>query len=213
MRRHFVLVAEGSSDLALIPHLEQLCIDAGADEVTGAAPDFQRLPQRVGRTVQARIRVARILEPAANLLLVHRDADAANASPRMAEVSEAVRVCAVAGAWVAVGPVQETEAWLLLDEAAIRRVAGRPNGCAPLLLPSPNTVESIARPKERLQHVLRDASGLSGRRREQFVREFPRHRNLLLRQLLPGGQLEPVPSWVRVRDDIRQAIRALSDVE
>lgn len=58
-------------------------------------------------------------------------------------------------------PIRMTEAWLLLDEAEIRRVAGAPNGKIPLNLPNPAKVESVSDPKALLKETLARASGLS----------------------------------------------------
>jgi len=52
-------------------------------------------------------------------------------------------------------PVRMTEAWLLFDEAAIRRAAGCPNGSMPLELPSLKTSEDIPDPKTILHEALR----------------------------------------------------------
>ena len=56
------------------------------------------------------------------------------------------------------------EAWLLFDAAAIRRAAGNPNGDTPLDLPELSRVEGLPNPKDILHTLLREASGLRGRR-------------------------------------------------
>lgn len=211
MRLHFVLIAEGSSDEALLTHLENLCIDQGATEVTGVAPDFARLADRVGHTVEARLAAAIELEPAANLVFIHRDADARNPEPRYDEIAAAVDTSGLDRAYVAVVPVQETEAWLLVDERAIRTAAGRPQGTQPIPIPSPQDVERRARPKEVLRTALATASELSGRRLDRFKREFPHQRRVLLFQLSIGGPLESVTSWRRLRSDLGRAIAGLLD--
>ena len=72
------------------------------------------------------------------MLFVHRDADSSQESSsagperRYDEVARAVADASYDGAWVGIVPVRMTEAWLLLDESAIRRVAGRPHGDEPL---------------------------------------------------------------------------------
>ena len=63
MRIHFVFISEGSSDEGLLSHLENLCIEGGAIEVTGIAPDFRRLPETIGRTVEEKVRATMLLEP------------------------------------------------------------------------------------------------------------------------------------------------------
>ncbi len=209
MRIHFVLVGEGSSDDGIIPHLENLCIFLGADEVTGTAVDFQRLGQAVGHTVQAKLQAAMQLEPAANLFILHRDADRVDPEPRHREIADAVAAVDLGAAWVALVPVQEMEAWLLLDESAIRRVAERPHGRTALNLPRPGQVESVANPKERLQEALLAASEASGRKLERIRRTFPDQRRILLQRLAIEGPLLEVDSWTRLRRDLAAAIARL----
>lgn len=207
MRINFVLIAEGASDYALVAHLEALCSYCGATEVTGIAFEVERLPASVGRSVVEKLAAAQRAEPSANLFFVHRDADSRDSSLRHHEVGEAVEVCQLTVDWVAVVPVQETEAWLLLDEAEIRRVARKPKGNVRLNLPRPHQVENIANPKERLQAILIDASEASGKRLERIKRDFSNQRTFLIRRLPVDGPLSYVPSWARMRDDIQRIIQ------
>jgi hypothetical protein len=208
MRVYFVLIAEGSSDRGMVRHLEALCIEAGADEASGSAPDFSRV-FGVGNSLRDRFRAAIELEPSANLFFLHRDADSRDHKPRHIEIREAIEADNQQVASVAVVPVQETEAWLLLDEAAIRRVAANPNGRVPLNLPAPTAVEQRAHPKEHLQEALITASELTGRRLDRFKTLFGTQRRILLELLPIGGPLEQVNSWTRLRADIRSAIDAM----
>lgn len=210
MRVHFVLIGEGSSDESLIPHLENLCIDCGADEVTGIAPDLRRLPYPVGHSVEEKLRTILRLEPAANLIFIHRDADSRDAQPRQVEIAQAVNACKLDKVWVAIVPVQETEAWLLLDELAIKQVTGKPNSQVNLHLPSAATVETMADPKAVLQQAIITSSGATGRRLERLRSDFALHRKLLLFRLPIVGPLTQVPSWVRMRADLEQAIEKLA---
>jgi hypothetical protein len=209
MRIHFVLIGEGSSDNGLIPHLEKLCIEAGADEVSGTSPDFQRVSELIGSRIEAKIRATFLLEPGANLIFIHRDADSRNPNPRYKEIYLATRAASWTQPYVAVVPVQETEAWLLLDEGAIRQIAQRPSGRGALSLPRPKRVESVASPKEKLQRALISACELKGRRLERFKRNFSAHRQLLLQRLPIGGNLNQVLSWVRLRRDLERVIRRM----
>lgn len=209
MRIHFVLVAEGSSDDGLIPHLEDLCVELGADEVTGTAIDYQRLDTPVRRTVESKLRAASHLEPGANLYFIHRDSDNRDPGPRFQEIANAVETCGLTQVWIPLVPVQETEAWILLDEGAIRAVAGRPNGRMALGLPRAGRVELLAHPKERLKEALVLASELTGRKLAKFRRDFPNHRRLLLQRLPVGGPLLEVAAWVGFRDRLAEAIREL----
>lgn len=213
MRIDFVFIGEGPSDEGLVSHLEMLCIEAGAVEVTGIAPDFARIPGLVGRSVTEKIRATMQLEPNANLYFVHRDSDSPDATPRYREIDEAVINCGLTKEHVAVIPVQETEAWLLLDEAAIRVVAGKPSGRTKLNLPMLSSVENLANPKERLQDALIRASGTSGRRLDKFRAQFPTHRRLLLQRLSPNGPVTELSAWRRMRADIDNALTAIQTSE
>lgn len=88
-----------------------------------------------------------------------------------------------------------TEAWLLLDEAEIRRVAGSPNGKVSLGLPKARNVESIPDPKALLAHTLAIASEFSGRRLDTFKKRFSEHRRQLLDRINPDGPIREVQSW------------------
>ena len=99
------------------------------------------------------------------------------------------------------------EAWLLADEASIRRVAGRPRGTEPLDLPAPDELESVPDPKRTLRDVLMKAGAPRGvRRRKRFKADFGNLRKQLAENLPPGGLLEQVPAWARFRDDVAAAM-------
>lgn len=105
-------------------------------------------------------------------------------------------------------PVRMMEAWLLADEAAIRRVAGRPRGTEPLDLPTPDGLEDISDPKQALREVLMQAGAPKGvRRRKRFKADFGSFRKRLAENLPPGGSLERVAAWARFRDDVASAMR------
>ncbi len=209
IRIFFVFVGEGSTDAALVPHLEDLCVLCGAAEATGIAPDLGRLPQKVGRAVGAQVTAAVDLEPNANLVFVHRDADSVDGAPRYQKISEALEALDVTQHGVPVVPVQETEAWLLLEEEEIRRVADNPNGKSQLDLPAPRRVEEISDPKALLAEILVKASALKGRRLERFKRSIPRRVKLLLERLDPEGKVRLLPAWQKLRSDLQAAIQSM----
>lgn len=210
VRVFFVFVGEGSSDTALVGHLEELCVVCGADEAIGIAPDLDNLPEKVSRTVEDKLRAAITLEPDANLVFVHRDADAIDPEPRYLEISRAESTVELSATVVPVVPVQETEAWLLMDEEEIRSVADNPNGRVSLDLPPQKYVEEASHPKELLFCALETASGLRGRRLAKFQRTLPRRRRILLQRLGTSGAVCQLPAWKRLKADVETAIRALS---
>ena len=205
MTLRFLLVCEGSSDAALIPHISRLLLKFGLLD-----------PQGISWTRSGPL-VDKISEGlrhsgGCDLLLVHRDADSevdtASSGPkkRAEEIEEAVYRSGYIGPWAGIVPVRMTESWLLLDGLAIRQVTKKPNGSVPLGLPNKNQVESESDPKACLEQALLAASETSRRRRKKFNRDIPHLRRLLLGQLPVGGPLEQVPSWVRFRDDLKNAL-------
>jgi len=187
----FVLLCEGSSDQALVEHLRELLVVHGADEAIGYADSTK------GTVAAKFIRLINNDAPI-DVAFVHRDADSPDAEPRLKEISEGARQAGFRNSYVPVVPVQETEAWLLIDEAAIRSVVGNPNGRMPLNLPSPEHVEQVTQPKEVLAEALATASGKSGRRLAQEKQRFNARRQVLLQRLDSAGIVRRVPSWQRL---------------
>ena len=172
----YTLVADGSSDQALVPILtwllRQIC---GPQPIQGEFADLRRLPNPPKRLAE---RIHRSLELfPCEVLFVHRDAEGATIEHRMAEIGRAVRRTRVTTLpVVCVVPVRMQEAWLLIDVAALRGAAGNPNGKEPLDLPSVETLEALPDPKQILHDLLRQASGLRGRRLRSFSERLSGHR-------------------------------------
>lgn len=213
MRIHFVLISEGPTDDSLIPHIADLCVKAGADEATGTAPDLSRLSPPVGHSLMEKIPVVLALEPDADIYIIHRDADSPDPTQRHQEIGRVVATCGMLRQWCPLVPVQETEAWILLDERAIRVVAGRPNGRIALDLPLPRNLERLARPKEHLEAVLLTASESTGRRLYRFRKTLSSQRKRLLQMLPVGGPLLQVPAWVKFRDSVSAAVQQLQEAK
>ena len=199
----FLLACEGPSDAGLVRHIERLIADAGEPEVDGESW-FRGGP--LADKIRNGLAVA---EGMADLLFVHRDADSDGAQARFEEIANAMDVVADAPRWVGVVPVHMTEAWLILDEEAIRRAVGRPNGRIALDLPTPREAERRAHPKNILTNALLAASEATGRRRRNIQRDLGRLRQRLLTNLPIHGRLTQLNSWTRFRDD---TLRALSDL-
>jgi hypothetical protein len=125
---------------------------------------------RPPRGLLARVTKAFDLYPC-ELLFVHRDAEGESHSFRRIEIE-----LAVAEAFrelhppvsVSVIPVRMREAWLLFDEGAIRKAAGNPSGRDVLQLPPLERCEDLPDRKGLLERLLREASGLSVRRRAKL---------------------------------------------
>ena len=140
-----------------------------------------------------------------DLLFVHRDAEGAAFDDRLAEITMALsESLATAMPAVCVVPVRMSEAWLLIDESALRHAAGNPNGSIPLDLPSPQRLEQLPDPKRVLHEVLRRASGLRGRRLTSFNRRL--HRCRVADRIDDFSSLYRLPASQRLSADLKQVV-------
>lgn len=140
-----------------------------------------------------------------DLLFVHRDADKAGVAARRVEIE---RDCD-GSLHVPVIPIQETEAWLLLDEDAIREVVGNSKGTKPLNLPKLADVEDTHNAKERLQAALRNARVGGSKRRPGQVSE-QRLCAQLLENLDIDGPITHLSAWQTLVKDTKHAILVLA---
>jgi Domain of unknown function (DUF4276) len=153
----YLLIGDGPTDRALLPII-RWAMRRAHPSGTFAAPTFL---SRNARPVDHAVAQARDYQP--NIVFVHRDAERETREQRLQEVPHAHDV-------VPVIPVRMTEAWLLIDERAIRTAAGNPNGTSALDLPPRRRLEAMPDPKAALKALLADASGLGQRRRARFDR-------------------------------------------
>lgn len=197
----FVFLCEGSSDSGLSPHLESLLVDFGATKATGMVDSGPgKLASRLKRMIAE--------ESQFDLIFIHRDSDGPDRQPREEEIRQVIRDSGLQQPHVPVIPVQEMEAWLLLDESSIRQVSGNPNGRSDLGLPKLNAVEKTKAPKEVLKKALQTASKSSSRRKRRQD-DFSRHRRILLQRLDTHGQVTKLDSWQRLERDIQSALAEL----
>lgn len=201
-----LFIGEGSSDSGIATHIRRIAAEHGHNALI-TDPLVARLPPPPRKTVAAKLQAVKDLGGIYDLIVLHRDADRDGREPRLAEISAAAGRVMPEVPHVPVIPIRMTEAWLLLDEAEIRRVAGAPNGKVPLNLPKASAVENIPDPKTILKQTLSRASGLRGRKLATFNDRFPRNRALLLERIDPEGPIRNVPSWCDFNADL---VRGLS---
>lgn len=196
----FALIREGTSDEGLLPHLRELLVRAGLAEVVGSVRDYRG-------TTEERLRQLQAEEAPVDLAFVHWDSDGNSADPRRTEVAQAVAIVnSLHAVVVPVIPIQEIEAWLLLDEHEIRRVVGKPSGNRPLGLPKLSNIEKTSSPKEVLAQALLTASETSGRRLKEERKRFAARRRVLLERLDIDGPIRNLSAWRALENDIQQAV-------
>jgi hypothetical protein len=166
----FTLVGEGSSDANLIPILEWALREQEVEVVQGQFARWDLLPKRPKTLVEKIVAGLKLFE--CDLLFVHRDADNAGQKPRRDETATAIlevkSLQKLIAPSVPVIPIRETEAWLLVEEKAIRKAANNPNGKVGLNLPPLKRIEKCFDPKKELQRVLRLACEYSPQNLSRF---------------------------------------------
>lgn len=208
----YTLLSDGSANKALMPiltwllqqHLPHVAIQ-------GEWADLRRLPKPPSRSRLAeRIHVSLDLYPC-DLLFVHRDAENVSSDQRFSEINGAVHQAQSliqVPPTVCVVPVRMLEAWLLFDLRAIRRAAGNPHGTQSLNLPPLHDLENLANPKETLYQILRNASGLRGRRLKSFNQYAALHR--IPEFIEDFSTLRTLHAFRRLENDTRVAIESLA---
>ena len=201
-RIRFTLLGDGSSDKALMRHVEWLvreniapdvAIDPQWADLRAAKPKPEGLHGRIERAVE--------LYPC-DVLFVHRDAEKDEPEKRFQEIAEACDGVRVGSNPVPVVPVRMSEAWLLCDEKAIRKAAGNPTGEQRLDLPKLKDVEGLTDPKSTLQNVLRSASGLTGRR----LRAFSPRARLVADNITDFVSLRRLSAFQRLESDVQRIL-------
>lgn len=165
----YTLLTDGSSDQVLIPILNWLLRQHNVRcAIQPQWANLSRVP-RAPRRLFDRIKWSLKLYPC-DMLFVHRDAERETHTVRVAEIRQAVNDLppSESNPVVCVVPVRMQEAWLLFDEIALRHAAGNPRGEHPLQFPPVASLEQLPDPKSNLYELLREASGLGGRRRKKF---------------------------------------------
>lgn len=199
-------MTDGSSDVPLGIHAGALARSHGL-HLDLTVPSLAHV--RSGSALDRRLEYALRVDSEYSILLIHRDSEGQSREQRLQEISRAIRRHSQSRPCVPIIPVRMTEAWLLLDEAAIRKVAGRPSGREPLDLPSPARAEAVADPKSLLREALRRASGFSGRRLRKLDRDFTQHRRILLETLDRQGPVRQLQSWRAFEESVATVARQL----
>ncbi|MFJ8030353.1 hypothetical protein [Streptomyces sp. NPDC096032] len=201
-------LCEGSSDTGLRFHIEAIAVEAGR-EILVTVPDLDRLPNKPGHSVRDKLRAAQQLSDGGHqydLVVIHRDSDRHPAEHRRKEIAQAVAEVSPGLAHVPVIPVRMLEAWLLLDHAAIREVAGNPNGRVTLELPKAARAEAVGDPKALLKQAIAAASEESGRGLKKLQARFSENRARLLQMLDREGPVKQLASWQSFTHELQEAL-------
>ena len=200
----FTLVADGSSDRALVPILRWALHQQLNAKPVVAFADVRELPQRP-RTLSDRIAKGVELYPC-ELLFVHRDAEKESIDKRHQEIQEALENLQENIPWVGVVPIRMQEAWLLIDANALRKAADGIGSRLPVLPPI-KRLEKLADPKKKLHDLMRRASGSSGRKLKKFNRDLDQRMQRLAETIDDFSPLRKLSAFQRLEKDIQQVLR------
>lgn len=198
----FTLITDGSSDAVLLALLDWVLRQHCDCLPQPTWADLRRVRQPT-RRLEDRVTLALALYPC-DLLFVHRDAEKEPRATRVEEIRRAVE--GIESPAICVVPVRMQEAWLLFDGQAIRQAAGNPRGRSRLALPRVDRLEHEADPKDLLHGLLRDASGLSGRRLKDFSSARAAH--LLGQYITDYAPLRCLPAFKALEDEVQTIVKA-----
>ncbi|XUP37339.1 hypothetical protein WAE31_06630 (plasmid) [Xanthomonas axonopodis pv. vasculorum] len=211
MKMSFVLTGEGLSDLNLVDHIETLLIRAGFLEVSGTRFDPSRLPMHVGHSVREKLQVLTELYPSADVIFVHRDADAQGMAARQKEIKAACDGICDSDLVIPIIPVRMLETWLLVDSRAIRRVAGKMGQDKIECIPALKNLEHVADSKKLLLDALCECSELQGIKLKKFKNLFGKMRARLVSAIDPDGPICQLPSYLQLKNDLDLLYKRMSD--
>jgi hypothetical protein len=206
MQVRAALVSEGKSDQGLVHILKLLCRREGVD-VEIQQTHEQRELFAPGKKVYAKVQTLVEIDPDYDVLFIHGDADDAGTEARRSGIARACTAARV-NCHVPIIPIQETEAWLLTNEMAIRDVVRNPKGQKPLDLPKLREIERTSRPKERLFAALENARS-DGAQRHKLV-PLAKFRAQLLENLDIDGHVTQLSAWQALLQDTRTALSAIA---
>lgn len=197
----YTLLSEGTTDQALIPIIDWALSEKYPHiAFTPSYADLSLLTKKP-ETLADKIREAVRLYPC-HVLFIHRDTDKQEAQERYEEIENAYRESGLNAEefpYVRIVPKKMTEAWLLIDEMAIRKAAGKPNGRVRLDMPHLHELEGIPDPKARMYDLLRVASDATGRRADKLKKTGANIRNLA-QMIKENGGFEPLRNLSAFQD-------------
>lgn len=172
--------------------------------VESAWADLGRLP-RPPKTLPDKIMTALDLH-VCDILFIHRDAEKELFETRYSQITTALEGLETPPV-ICVIPVRMQEAWLLFDESAIRRAAGKPNGVTALNLPSLKTVENLPDPKQFLFDLIRESSELKGARLKKL-----NHRKcafLVSQSIVDFSPLRSLSAFYALEEHMKKTLTAI----
>jgi hypothetical protein len=205
----YTLVSDGGSDRALIPILTWILTVNGIEcAIQHNWADLRSLPTKV-KGLPERIEKSYDLYPC-DILFIHRDAEKVPPESRKAEIDKAIRNVNINRdklPYICVIPVKMTEAWLLIEDDAIKIAAGNPGKRERLALPRMYDLETLTDPKKILHDFLKEACGLKGRRLREYIPS--RNASRVSEFIADFSPLRQLPAFRNLEKEIKAYIKTL----
>lgn len=205
---NYTLLCDGSSDKAFEFVLTWLLRDCGVEcAINFEWVDLRQLP-KPPKKLSYKIKTSLDLYHRCDLLFIHRDAEKEPRQKRITEIEKAIeeaRKLVDVPPAVCVVPVRMQEAWLLFDELAIRKAAGKPRGKQPLQLPAMDRLEREPDPKQLLYDLLRQASERKGRALKKLRVEPLVHQ--VASSINDFSPLRALSAFRALEEDIQRVVR------
>jgi hypothetical protein len=202
----YTLLSDGSSDRMLLPILDWLLHQHCPEHaVQSEWADLGRLPQPP-KVLPERIKKALELCSSCDLLFIHRDAEKEYYETRHAQIINALDGLETPPA-ICVIPVRMLEAWLLFDELAIRKAAGKPNGRISLDIPSLDSVERLLNPKQVLFDLIGKSSESTGTRLKKLKTKMHRVAHLVSQKIEDFSPLRNIQAFKNLESELLTVIQ------
>jgi hypothetical protein len=195
VRLRLVLIGDGPSDDVLLHPIRWSLRQQVPEVELLESPFVFRRHRPVAEVIQEAMEAWR-----PDLVVVHRDTEREDPEVRRREIPYADSV-------VPLVPVRMTEAWLLLDESAIRRAVSRPRATNDLQLPRLRQLEARPNPKADLETALLLAAGdPTGRARRRVQDDLSMLKRRVAENIDDYTPLRNLTAFQRWEEDLAAAL-------
>jgi len=206
----YILVSDGSSDRLLINPINWLFRKHGL-ESNGKRIDFGQSGFNP-KSISEKIIILKSLYSEIKYIIIHRDAENQSHLLREAEISKELEKAEIQEVnALKIVPIRMSEAWMLIDELAIKKAAGKPSSTKRLKLPAITSLESISNPKDILKKKLLEASELKGRRKAQF--DFNEARQRVSDNIEDFSPLLQLSAFQRFEAEVKEIIKQIPNTD
>ncbi|MCX6153144.1 MAG: hypothetical protein NT007_03175 [Candidatus Kapabacteria bacterium] len=207
---NYTLLTDGSSDRVLIKIINWLFNDLIPNiPIKGQFSDFSFLkkPPTISR-LDLRIKAAIEYYPC-DILFVHRDSENESREDRYEEIIRFWNKASLSNQkMIPIIPVRMSEAWLLIDQQAIKIAASNRYYKGNITLPNTQNLEREPDPKKLLFELIQQVSELTGRRLKKLNVHTARH--IVAENIDNYSVLRNLSSFILFEEDVKKVIAEIS---